>query len=211
MAIEPRRVCGFRKIGGIYLVGGGPTAPCGWLSAELHACALCSFQPPFARGVQGIPANYLLSLKERPPTEECQPSRCASCPVRQIANEAESEKRIPLIWIGRQYTPETFAAEAAALGISRRISNPPIWLKVGDWIFCAHLDGAGVDRPAVFQVFKLHRIEHCHGDQTTPQTELDEDFARGWTPVLLPENDPDHGGQDDSPSLPWPIDISGQK
>lgn len=42
MAIEARRGCGYRKVGGIYLVGGGIGVPCDRLPYPLTVCPCCS-------------------------------------------------------------------------------------------------------------------------------------------------------------------------
>jgi hypothetical protein len=41
MAVEPKRGCGYRKVGGIYLVSGGEGRPCGCLQIPLHTCPSC--------------------------------------------------------------------------------------------------------------------------------------------------------------------------
>lgn len=202
MSVEARRVCGYRQIGGIYLVGEGSSAPCAWLPHELTGCALCDFSPPFTRGVQRVSPRYLFNdeagaemTSGRPP-RACDPAICRRCPIPRLAEQPapafDNRPPLAMLWVGRQYTTETFTREALELGVSRRISNPPDWLTVPSWIFCAHLDGAGDDRPAVFYVFKLTRIEIMRGDKSTTPAHLEEDRKRGWTTVQLPESDPDH-------------------
>lgn len=201
MSVEPRRVCGFRQIGGIYLVGEGPAAPCGWLPHPLNGCALCDYSPAFNRGVQRVKPAYLFTPKPesgRYHSAKCDPAICQGCPIPTLATLNPPLPYVPLVWVGRQYTPATFTREAVELGVSRRIADPPSWLELGSWIFCAHLDGAGEDQPAVFYVFKLTRIERIRGDKSTTPDQLEEDRLRGWTTVLLPEADPDHNPDADS-------------
>lgn len=47
---EPRRGCGYRKEGGLYLVGGGLSAPCGRLPIPLTVCPVCNGGIHPARG-----------------------------------------------------------------------------------------------------------------------------------------------------------------
>ena len=41
MAVEKERGCGFRKLGGLYVVSGKLAAPCGGLPIRLHVCEAC--------------------------------------------------------------------------------------------------------------------------------------------------------------------------
>jgi hypothetical protein len=51
-------------------------------------------------------------------------------------------ERAGLLWIGRQfYTPQEFMAEAAQMGVSRRITQVPRDFKVGEtWVLLGHRD-----------------------------------------------------------------------
>jgi len=42
MAVEPKRGCGYRKIGGLCLVSGGGGMPCDRLPMVLDVCPACS-------------------------------------------------------------------------------------------------------------------------------------------------------------------------
>ena len=48
MAIEPRRGCGFRKTGGLYLVGDNQGQPCCRLPIILHVCPACKVLSAYA-------------------------------------------------------------------------------------------------------------------------------------------------------------------
>jgi len=164
MAVEPRRRCGFRKIGGIYLEAGGPSAPCGRLPAPLDNCDRCSYMPPFTRGVQKVGAR--LALLHAPSchrgtydaafdlmTGECQLCLLGgvSRALRLGQDRPESAlndqnlNRCALMWIGRGTypTPTDFLDEARELGISRRLSAWPAWIVPGVTILlCAHAMGS---------------------------------------------------------------------
>lgn len=137
MAVEARRQCGYRKIGGTYLVADGPGFACGRFPLALLACPLCDHRPPFTRGLQKItPKNVLHASPVCAAGDE---ERCRVCPLgKALAVELGG-----LAWVGGKfYSTETFQAEAAAQGISKRIGTVPEWLTVGEtWIFLAHLQG----------------------------------------------------------------------
>lgn len=61
MAVEHRRGCGHRKIGGTYLEGDpGPGYLCGRLPLAVKPCPLCDQRPAFTRGLQRVtPLNLL--------------------------------------------------------------------------------------------------------------------------------------------------------
>jgi hypothetical protein len=58
----------------------------------------------------------------------------ASCPVCAPTSDPAG-----LFWVGSEfYTPNSFAAEALSMGISKRIAKKPGHLKIGDWVYFAH-------------------------------------------------------------------------
>lgn len=94
------------------------------------------------------------------------------------------------MWVGIQYydTPRTFMAEAAAIGISKRISTLPKECKPGEtWIALAHKKGLvhHSDKengkpghseiecvPAIFMLFRLQKIQYVvRGDEDDEQLE----------------------------------------
>ena len=50
MAVEAKRGCGYRKVGGLYMVGGGVGIPCDRLPFELTVCSCCGQGIKQARG-----------------------------------------------------------------------------------------------------------------------------------------------------------------
>jgi hypothetical protein len=220
MAAEPRRGCGYRKIGATYLECDARAFACGVLPFELAPCPLCDHRPPFTRGIQRItPRNILHQAKPC----SAPPSHCEACPAGK-AMEAETAG---LMWIGdRFYTVTEFNEEANRLGISKRVPAIPQWLEIGKtWIFlaygkvfsesCARCRGAGkmlvvqtaaesafleeceycengrVHRPGVFRAFIPQRLVRIIPD-TMPEAERATLRKQGLTLVEVPHDDPDH-------------------
>lgn len=161
MAQEKIRGCGFRKVGGLYLVGSGLAYPCDNLPLELKPCECCGYTLPFTRGWVWVNKSFLkehrtlLSMSEAKElrylkslgaleaerifgkTEsrlcKCPPS-CPVCHPRQNIKE-----RFMLMWVGRQYTPKSFIKEAHEMGVSKRIAFVPKELKLGEtWVMLAY-------------------------------------------------------------------------
>jgi hypothetical protein len=194
MAVEPRRGCGFRKVGGLYLICAGLAAPCDRLPIPLGVCPCCGGGIKQTRGWTWIQPARLFGGKHDPCG--CRPS-CPACDPDAILGE---DGRAGLLWIGEQFypSPADFAAEAARLGVSRRISAVPRGFKVGEtWIFVAHpkavqttlvnkegeslfAEEPGLG-PGIFQAFRPSRIERI-----VKQSELEhyQDVLADVAPAL---------------------------
>src|SRR6516162_7484212 len=86
MAVEARRGCGYRKVGGLYLVSGILSEPCHRLPLELHVCATCGQGVKQTRGWTWVQADKLFGGGckggvVRSGQYECSPAHCKSCPV----------------------------------------------------------------------------------------------------------------------------------
>jgi hypothetical protein len=209
---EQKRGCGYRKIGGLYLVSDpGFQIECDGLPLELQRCECCGFEPPFSRNLQKIQAEYILQAEHKKHGISY-PCKCPRvCPICYPING--EPKTFGLMFVGSQsYTPETFIKEAFSMGVSKRIPEIPSWLKLGEtWVFLAHqkvpkvsleelkTDGMHLKEPeymsAIFYGFKPQRIEMpvWKGDLT--DAELLKLEEKGITPVLLdptPENKKKH-------------------
>lgn len=132
MSVEPRRGCGYRKIGGLYLVSGGYGVVCDRLPIPLGVCPTCSHGIKQTRGFTWVDAAALVGGVH---------PNCADdfpCPLCMAPHQLG---RCGLLWIGEKFykTPYDFDREAAVLGVSRRISAIPRGFKVGEtWILFAH-------------------------------------------------------------------------
>lgn len=132
MAVEPRRGCGFRKIGGLYFVGGGRPVFCDRLPIPLEVCPTCGHGIKQTRGYTWIDVDAFV----RGVHPDCLDD--FPCP---LCMRPDSIGRAGLLWIGERFykTPEDFIREANELGVSRRISAVPRGFKVGEtWILLAH-------------------------------------------------------------------------
>lgn len=172
--VDEERGCGWRKEGGLYLMGGGWSIGCGRLPLALERCPTCD------RGIK--PGRGWTWVDPRP--------------------LFPAMTRAGLLWIGGQFypTPAAFLAEADRLGISRRIAAVPKGLEIGKtWVLLAHRKAiyprvgewiekgtvlSGEPRPGIFHVFRPDRIEYVvKGSES--QAELDALEKRGLTLVRI--------------------------
>lgn len=138
VSIEGARGCGYRKGGGIYLVSGGLSEPCPKLPIELHSCPACGGGIKQARGWTWILPDPVLD-----PGPHGSEDHDVVCPLggRYTDEHWRHGERAGLIWIGARFypTPDEFMDEAARMGVSRRISQVPRDLVVGEtWVALAH-------------------------------------------------------------------------
>lgn len=213
MAVESRRGCGYRKIGGLYLVGGYSGKACDRIPIPLEVCPTCSQGIKQARGwtwidIAGLTHGIHKGCKDDFP-----------CP---LCMETAGMGRAGLLWVGEKFykTPARFTAEARAMGVSRRISTIPRGFEIGKtWVLMAHplqiactkCDGTGrlpnretLDyekcdgcdgkggKPAIFYVFRPSAIEKILPESQRDSNEAEALQKRGITPVYVPDTDPDH-------------------
>ncbi len=205
MAVEMPRGCGYRKVGGLYLVGGGYTISCDRLPFELKECEVCGSGIHFTRGFQWI--NWLRYAGKHSPCV-CREG-CPICnPDKYTPTGIVDDKRVyGLLWVGESfYTPEEFTKEAALMGVSRRIAAFPRRLKLGEtWVLFAHLSACGtrttIDEegkehkdgiPGVFYAFCPQRVEKLLWESEARPEILEDLEKSNITPVLIPDGDLDH-------------------
>jgi hypothetical protein len=134
-------------------------------------------------------------------------SECGACPVRNHL-PLETLGPIGLIWVGTQFypTPHSFTDEARRMGISRRIPAIPKGFQIGStWVAFAHqrvkFGPDAEPAPGIFYFAQPARIEKIvTASQSENLAEMDKLRARNITPVVVPDDDPDHNpaaGKDD--------------
>ena len=165
--MEVERGCGFRKIGGFYLEGGGLAVDCGRLPVPLLPCHECHQEPKFTRGVQRISLGGVLAgagacrYEADPKYRHIE----TTCPFSYLRG---TDMQVGLAWVGDKfYTPESFIKEATQIGVSKRIAQRPKWLKMGEtWIYLAHQKG--YKRPCSTAISVLHAqdCDECEGTGT---------------------------------------------
>jgi hypothetical protein len=155
MAHEAKRGCGYRKVGGLYMVGGGVGIPCDRLPFELTVCTCCGQGIKQARGWTWVDVakffngphvtdkvlghtnadNGGVSNVYEPCRDTLSKMYCPLC------EHPESMGRAGLLWVGEKFykTPADFVKEGVNLGFSRRIKAIPQGFKVGEtWVLLAH-------------------------------------------------------------------------
>lgn len=186
MAIEKKRGCGFRKVGGKYLVSDGIGISVDWLPFPLNVCPTCSagFKP--ALGWTWVDTVKLLEGTTAPKTMG----------------------RAGLLWIGTKFykTPAEFIAEGVSMGFSRRIKAIPQKFEIGKtWVLLAHKyaipaplaltpEETPEATPGIFFAWQPSRIEQIFKESDRGSEAVQAAEKRGITAVFVPDDDPDHQG-----------------
>ena len=213
-AVEARRGCGYRKVGGLYMVGGGIGIPCDRLPFELSVCPCCSQGIKPARGWTWIDVAKLFQgahLTGQPlkifPGNVVQARElcpCATTNFCPLCVKPEVMGKAGLLWIGERFykTPDQFIAEGVSLGFSRRIKSVPQGFKIGEtWVMLAHAKAiVKIDWQAegyssgIFYVWLPQRLERIRLESERDSAEVQADAKRGIQSVYVPDNDVDHKG-----------------
>ena len=145
MAIEKERGCGYRKVGGMYLMAGKVSAPCDRLPFELTVCECCGEGYKQSRGIRYVqPTKMLGGTHPRYYSSGIKTHGCNCLPLCPACNPNDvfGEKgKAALMWIGAGHypTPDDFIKEGAEQGISKRLSTVPKDFKIGETVvFFAH-------------------------------------------------------------------------
>lgn len=214
MAGEARRGCGFRKHGGMYLVGEYVFVPCDRLPYPLDVCPTCGAGIKVGRGMTKIIPKTLFGNHGNCTEER---HNCVMChPKDDVAY---------IMRVGEKFypEPEDFIKEGIAMGFSKRIAQIPKDFEIGKTvIYLAHINACKVKEPVAVQEAmnilmesQIHLIDVPKEKRTTGiftafipqriekmywQKEIDEMSEeelkslqkRGITPVGLPDLDKDH-------------------
>lgn len=165
MAYEMKRGCGYRKVGGLYLVGEYISISCDRLPYLLDVCPVCGAGIKVGRGmtkinplqlfgehkikrtVEVIPGGF-----ERPPQYEEIEERC-SCHSPCILCDPTEEPAY-IMGVGERHypTPEDFIQEGITQGFSKRIAQIPKEFDIGKTIiYLAHPKACEVKTPVAMQ------------------------------------------------------------
>ena len=199
MAVEKIRGCGYRKVGGLYMVCDGLGEPCERLPIAIKPCVTCGSEIKQTRAFQWIVVDYLLS--QAVPCEGTNPecNRCPVCTPALLDADDALVRQVGLTWIGEQFypTPGTWLKEAETQGVSRRIGSLPRGFKIGQtWILVSHPTGIylemGNPKPGIIHAFKPSRLELIGTPKMRTEDWVKEYEEKGVTLVEVPEGDPDH-------------------
>lgn len=205
MAVEPVRGCGYRQVGGTYLVGGVLSAPCDRLPYPLAACPICGQGIKIGRAFTEINAFELFGIHKNctdkvTPCVMCHPPRNRTSYIMIVG-----ERHYP--------TPQDFIKEGRKLGVSKRIPFIPKGLKLKQTvIYLAHhkaiiKNGNGKSdkkgqaqmleyQTGIFCAFIPSKIEKLVWESQLKGkkgSELKKSLKkRGITPVAIPDKDKDH-------------------
>ncbi len=203
MASEKIRGCGYRKVGGLYLVGSGIERGCDMLPIRLQPCPTCGFEIPVNRGFLWINKRWLeCYAKAHRATVHCKcPKTCSLC-----FPEGNDLKKYGLMWVGSHaYSPASFISEASRQGISKRIAKIPKGLQLGKtWVLLAHkkvpffpktfggMTAEPVYDSAVFSAFVPRRVEKLIWKSEATPERLKKLKEQGITPIIIKDGDKDH-------------------
>jgi hypothetical protein len=214
MAIEARRGCGFRKIGGLYLVGEGIAIGCDRLPFKLDVCPCCNQGIKPTLGFTWVQS----SIFDGDCTNfqsECHAHGCEICKPRSVFRDVKIDgqvvktnqlipSKLGLMWVGSRFynTPSDFITEAQKIGVSKRIAALPKGIQKGDLVLLAHrqatsetIDGKTEKKAGIFYAFHITRIEKLVSESQSKDEEAMKKLdKRGITAVVIPDNDKDHQG-----------------
>jgi len=215
MAVEARRGCGFRKVGGMYLCGEYVSAPCDRMPFPLTTCPVCGQGIKVSRGFTEVNPYRLWGI-HRDCKDHFRP--CFLCDPR------DESAYIMLVGAGNYKTKEDFLDEAQLMGISKRIPFIPKGLELGKTvIYLAHPKACEVKIPAalqeamsiveeaqtkqpklleaernekklgIFCAFIPKRVEKLVWESELTDEKREQLEKRGITPVPISDGDADHG------------------
>ncbi len=214
MAVEQKRLCGWRLVDGLYLCGEFISSPCDRMPFPLTTCPVCGQGIKVSRGFTQVNPHQLWGIHQNC-KDHFRP--CFLCDPQ--------DEPAYIMRIGEKYykTPHDFVKEAMAMGISKRIPFIPKGLELGKTvIYLAHPKACEVKEPAALQeamaiveeaqtkrprLLEAERIEKKLGifcafipkrvekliweSQATPE-ELEKLEKRGISPVIIPDGDTDY-------------------
>ena len=216
MAVEAKRGCGYRKIGGIYLVGGGIGIPCDRLPLELGTCPCCGEGIRQAMGwrwvdvAKLVQGKHLVDSKTTFNITVTGPLQvpCGEEKTCLFCGNPEAMGRAGLLWVGGKFypTPDEFLKEGLTQGFSKRIRAVPHGFEIGKtYVLLAHPKAVPAPfaltpeelpnaTPGIFYIWKPERVEKILPESARNSEEAESLENRGISPVFVPDDDKDHQG-----------------
>jgi len=193
--VETERGCGYRKIGGAYLIGTGMAANCDRLPILIQECQHCGFGIGFARSMQIVKTEYVRYLIDEDDGHHPSCEDVFPCPICYNTDTPADPlgKKVGIMFVSnRYYTPESFAKESVDMGISKRIAphTIPKAFKTGMWIMLVYTYPDKSHK--IFYAFKPERIEILVWKDDPKKAEYEK---KGFTVVEIertPENELKH-------------------
>lgn len=220
MAQETKRGCGYRKVGGIYLVGGFTTSPCDRLPMEVGHCPVCGAGVHFSRNAAEINpfklwGEHWVGSSMSNIDRDMYPCACDPC---FVCNPPDGTAFIMMVGEAFYKTPQDFIKEAQEMGVSKRIASIPKKLKLGETVvYLAHKKACNGNNPqqeslladngqarmldaevkaepklGVFAAFIPSKIEKLIWEFDATEDALKDLEKRGITPVIIKDGDMDH-------------------
>lgn len=197
MAVESIRGCGFRKVGGLYLIGGILSAPCDRLPLALPVCESCGQGIKLTRSFTSFNAFLMLKCHT-----DCKDTKlpCLVC--------TPPDRESFIMTVGnRYYTPQGFIEEGKTIGVSKRVPYIPKGMKLDETVvYLVHAEAIDtgekddkdkpVFKPGIFAAFIPQGVE-----KLVWESELDgkkgealkkASKKQGITLVAIPDGDEDH-------------------
>jgi len=155
MAVEERRGCGYRRVGGMYLCGEFLSAPCDRMPFPLTTCPVCGQGIKVSRGFTEVNPLKLWGPHDSA-TYDHNSGILYTCKDRVrpclLCDPQDEPAYIMLVGAGNYKTKEDFLDEAHHMGISKRIPFIPKGLELGKTVvYLAHPKACEVKEPAVLQ------------------------------------------------------------
>lgn len=194
MAIRSERGCGFRVKGGFYIEGRGVLVNCPALPLPITDCRTCG-QPliPFSRGIRKINPKEMIGemAKERPNRLDIM-FACRVRPHCDMAVCAPEMTKGWVMWVGSEYTMQSFMGEAERMGVSKRVAKFPKDLERGDVVYLAYKtaierkeENRIVYDPAIFYVFHVtDKVQIVSEEEAKDATRIKAIEEKGITAVL---------------------------
>ncbi|MBA7557437.1 hypothetical protein ES705_50193 [subsurface metagenome] len=212
--IEARRLCGWRRVGGMYLCGEYISSPCDRMPFPLTVCPVCGQGIKVSRGFTEVNPYRLWGIHQ-----DCK-DKFRPC---FLCDPQDQPAYIMLVGAGSYKTPFDFLDEAKSMGISKRIPFIPKGLEVGKTvIYLAHPKACEVREAVALQqamaiveqsetkqprLLETERVEKALGifcafipqkaDELVWESELTDEKReqlekRGITAIPIPDGDSGH-------------------